>query len=178
MTGLAELADAEQALHCYDDALRWLAQYPGAGRSAESSAGSSGAVPLGAEVWVFDPPRRRVLLVRHPWRAWVPPGGRVEPGETPRAAAARELAEETGLRLELLPRPAAVTVRSYARSWLPTLGLSYVAIGDPDAPVTAEPDQPVGWTSLDAPWESVFPDDRARMLAYLASTAGAGESTV
>jgi probable phosphoglycerate mutase len=29
--------------------------------------------------------------------AWVPPGGRVEPNETLRAAARRELAEETGL---------------------------------------------------------------------------------
>ena len=30
------------------------------------------------------------------------PGGRVEPGETPRAGAGRELFEETGVRAELL----------------------------------------------------------------------------
>lgn len=40
------------------------------------------------------------------------PGGKVEPGETPRTAAARELAEETGLLAELLRVPAAVAVRS------------------------------------------------------------------
>jgi 8-oxo-dGTP diphosphatase len=46
-----------------------------------------------------------VLLIRRgnaPMRGrWAIPGGRVEPGETPAAAAVRELREETGVSAEL-----------------------------------------------------------------------------
>ncbi len=52
--------------------------------------------------------RARVLLTRvdRPGRGWEVPGGHVDSGESPRAAAARELAEETGLAVpaeELVP---------------------------------------------------------------------------
>ncbi len=56
---------------------------------------------------LFDP-RGDVLLIRFvaqvdgaPYVFWVTPGGEVEPGESDRAAAERELAEELGLRLPL-----------------------------------------------------------------------------
>ncbi|XP_031949164.1 nucleoside diphosphate-linked moiety X motif 17 [Corvus moneduloides] len=43
---------------------------------------------------------RRAATLRHFPNIWVPPGGHLEPGEELVAAGLRELAEETGLRLE------------------------------------------------------------------------------
>jgi len=43
------------------------------------------------------------LLVFHPKvNKWLPPGGHMEPGETPPEAAIREVKEETGLDVEIL----------------------------------------------------------------------------
>ncbi|MBN6058315.1 NUDIX hydrolase [Nonomuraea sp. RK-328] len=129
--------------------------------------------PLAADVWVTDPDFGHVLLVQHRVRGWVPPGGKVEPGETPRAAAARELIEETGLHVELLEVPAAVCVRSYRSDWSPTLGLSYAAIVGLDAPLSGESGQPPRWFTLDEEWESVFPEDRDRIRAHVARLVAA-----
>jgi 8-oxo-dGTP pyrophosphatase MutT (NUDIX family) len=58
-----------------------------------------------ARVLLVDPQRRVFLLKTHfdpevqlPPR-WITPGGGIDPGETPREAAVRELFEETGLRV-------------------------------------------------------------------------------
>ena len=49
----------------------------------------------------------RVLIARrmHGPRLWSLPGGRVEPGESPAQAAAREVREETGVEADNTPAP-------------------------------------------------------------------------
>ncbi|WP_042372099.1 NUDIX domain-containing protein [Streptacidiphilus neutrinimicus] len=161
----AAVADAAAATLEFDGARAWL------------RAALAGAVePLGAEVWVLDPALEQIVLVRHPVRGLVPPGGKVEPGECPREGAARELAEETGLRPRLLERPAAAAVRSFHPALPVTLSLSYAAIADPGAPLIAEPGQPATWIRLDRGWDSCFPDDVLRVRAYerLIRTRGPG----
>ncbi|MER5493544.1 NUDIX domain-containing protein [Streptomyces sp. NPDC002454] len=62
------------------------------------------AETVAAGVLLFDD-RDRVLLVDPTYKAgWEFPGGVVEPGEAPARAGLREVEEETGLRLDAVPR--------------------------------------------------------------------------
>ena len=60
------------------------------------------ATPRVAAGALIRDPRGRILLVKPTYKeGWDIPGGYVEPGESPAAACAREIAEEIGLRREL-----------------------------------------------------------------------------
>ena len=105
---------------------------------------------------------------------WSLPGGVQELGETAEACARRELFEETGLRTQLLPRPAAVAIRSFHPDWAPTAAFSYAAIVAESTPLVPESGQPAAWTRLDCDWASYFPADPLRIRHYAAHlSAGA-----
>lgn len=54
-----------------------------------------------ATTYILD--NQRVLLLNHPkLKKWLPPGGHVEPNETPPEAARREALEETGLEIDFI----------------------------------------------------------------------------
>ncbi|MFF0789200.1 NUDIX domain-containing protein [Streptomyces spiralis] len=108
-----------------------LTPYETAVRIAE--AVGSGAVPVcdivqtpeptaetvASGVLLFDE-QDRVLLVDPTYKpGWEFPGGVVEPGEAPARAGMREVAEETGLRLEDVPR---LLVVDWERPAPPALG--------------------------------------------------------
>jgi len=57
---------------------------------------------VGVFASIFDD-TGRILLVRHSYgsRRWALPGGRTEPGESPLAALAREVAEEIACEIRI-----------------------------------------------------------------------------
>jgi 8-oxo-dGTP pyrophosphatase MutT (NUDIX family) len=70
--------------------------------------------PLGAGALIRDP-EGRVLLIHQTYQRpvlWLPPGGWVDRGETPRQAACREVWEELGVRV-VVGQPLATAGGSY-----------------------------------------------------------------
>jgi len=64
--------------------------------------GRLGKVSVGCAAVIFDAARRQVLLTRRADNArWCLPGGQLEAGESAAEACAREVEEETGLRVRI-----------------------------------------------------------------------------
>jgi 8-oxo-dGTP diphosphatase len=89
----------------------------------------------------------KVLMGRrtsqHGYGTWSPPGGKMEPGETPEETARRELVEETGL-VGAVPRVVAETVDSFANgdTWRTHWVLMDWVSGEPQV---LEPDEVDSW---------------------------------
>lgn len=57
-----------------------------------------------ATAFIIDSQKRTLLLKHKRLKRWMPPGGHVDPNETPEEAAKRECKEETGLDVEIVGR--------------------------------------------------------------------------
>ena len=119
---------------------------------------------LGVDVWALDPTATHALLVAHPVRGWVAPGGKVDIGEHPRDAAARELREETGVVVaRRLLRPAAAHAGGTSAGY----SLSYAALVSMDVSLTPEPMMNgARWWPLATSWPSIYDHDRGRIQAF------------
>lgn len=116
-----------------------------------------------------------VLLIERGWAPfegrWALPGGHVDAGETSRDAAARELAEETGVQLD------AAALRQLGVYDLPRrdprgryVTVAYVAIVDRVAPMAGDDARAARWFPLNQLPELAF--DHADILGDVsASTA-------
>ena len=110
-----------------------------------------------AGVVVVD--RGRVLLIEHGDGAghltgsWGIPAGAIDAGETQRAAAARELAEETGLRVdahELIELPTVYAARIRRKDGWQRFSLCAFATGRYDGEATPSGEGRPAWIRLDA----------------------------
>jgi len=127
-----------------------------------------------AIAWVMDSVANQLLLVQHRTQGWSCPGGHLEFGEIPADAAARELAEETGLAATPLSPEPFVVVRATGCPRSPGDDVVHWAFGYRfevacTAALVTEVGQPGRWFPLDA-----LPHHRARDVDEVLAHLGLG----
>src|SRR4051794_7305097 len=124
----------------------------------------------GAAAVIFDPDGR-VLLVKENYdrRRWSLPGGAVDGGESDEAAAIREAAEETGLRVEV---EHLIGMYGLENGFSASAFLCAIVDGTPSVPATGEIADVRWWSATELPWP------RSNLLHYAVPDAVAGRRNV
>ncbi len=125
-------------------------------------------MPTPIAIAVVEHENQFLIGQRPPWVAlagmWEFPGGKIEPGETPEAAAVRECREETGLAVEPLFRyPVHVQAYDHDRVALHFIACRLVT----DTHCSAR--EPYRWAALEELRQHEFPAGNAAMLQLLTS---------
>lgn len=116
---------------------------------------------------------RRVILVSHwyaPW-AWTLPGGGVERGETPEAAAIREAREETGFEVKTI----AGEIGTYRGSMGKRDKVRVFYTGDFEGSLALRPTFEImarSWFDIDNLPKELSPANRRRIEAYRGGVRG------
>lgn len=126
-------------------------------------------LPYGAQVLARTPADAVLLVRQRGIDEWVLPGGQIESGESVREGAVRELAEETGIHLEVdgLGLLGRVTFYAEGHSTWGVLPI-YEAVTERIEPTIDDPDDEI----LDARWFDEPPEnvrDRSVLDRYLRS---------
>jgi mutator protein MutT len=117
----------------------------------------------------------RVLICKRPEEAirgglWEFPGGKIEPGEAPEAAAVREVLEETGLVLDVR-QAHLVTHLLHHEAHAPVDGTLEIVLVAFQAPAQARPEPLAStecrWEYLDALDAYAWPEANAKLISRL-----------
>lgn len=100
---------------------------------------------------------------------WEFPGGKCEPGESPREAADRECLEELGFAVVLADRPRRVVVHDYPHGRLELHFFDARPASDDAGP---DADSPFQWVPSKKLTNLRFPEANAEVLADLAGDLG------
>lgn len=136
----------------------------------DGAAGTNGILhSAGGVVVCGEGPDLRVAVMRSRYGTWVFPKGGIEPGETPEAAARREVGEETGLEAAEMGAPLGNTEHAFEQAGQPVRKriewfLFRVSAASKLTPDAAEGALDCGWFSVEQALKLLTHTDQRRLL--------------